>query len=768
MKKIFALILFIFVLIFLLFSPKIASATVLFQDNFNDGNSYGWEEHSPHGSWSVINTGVGEFEYVGSATNLEPFQHSYSIAGKRSWQDYTFQVRIKGIQGVDKVILFRVDETGRSYGINLRSAYFGGGNDINLGKGGNYGGSGGVILKTAGYISYRDIWYTLRVDVKTIESGGVYIKVFVDNSLILEHTDTDDPIYNGAIGLVIWPGGYAIPSNNLTTTTRFDDVLVSSYGTIPTPSPTPSPPPTPSPTPTPLPKIVILPGLGASWNREKILFGTEVPQSAWKIPPWVPHYNNLIEALEEAGYQKNKDLFVFAYDWTKPVSLIADDLKNYIATVVNPPPGAKINLVGHSLGGLVGRAYIQKNPDNHKTDNLITLGSPHKGAPQVYKVWEGADLHELMMPPWRMAAELLLAVRGRDYQNKVQALRNLAPVLGNLLPIFDYLKWDRNNQIISESSLPAISRNLWLASLGVSPELLDLASTVVGTIGDTPRWLRLVPRDRIDEILGRWQIGKPVGQEYENGDRTVLASSAELSGANVVSLSLDHGGLVQSQEGIDKILELLGVEGTSLMTVQTTTETQTLVFALTSLDNLKITDPNGAIFTPEEDTIIVIPNPLAGNYKIEIVGLNPGSYRLLIGQLTPGGDVWSEYQGTTAPGETDTYNIPVDNTLITTPSYLLKLINEKLTKLISEIDSYNINLVTKAKIKVKLIKIFAELKPVPILLRLGKNDKADKFVQKAILTNSDLLKFTQEKGINSLLPPLRELQDLLGQLHDLL
>src|SRR5437870_13355800 len=44
-------------------------------------------------------------------------------------------------------------------------------------------------------------------------------------------------------------------------------------------------------------------------------------------------------------------------------------------------PGERIDLVGHSQGGLVGRYYVQKLNGAHRVRHLVTLGTPHRGTP---------------------------------------------------------------------------------------------------------------------------------------------------------------------------------------------------------------------------------------------------------------------------------------------------------------------------------------------------------------------------------------------------
>jgi pimeloyl-ACP methyl ester carboxylesterase len=56
--------------------------------------------------------------------------------------------------------------------------------------------------------------------------------------------------------------------------------------------------------------------------------------------------------------------------------------------------GGRIDLVGHSLGGLVVRSYVQELGGARRVDRCITLGTPHRGTYNAYWLWSrvGRDL----------------------------------------------------------------------------------------------------------------------------------------------------------------------------------------------------------------------------------------------------------------------------------------------------------------------------------------------------------------------------------------
>jgi pimeloyl-ACP methyl ester carboxylesterase len=78
----------------------------------------------------------------------------------------------------------------------------------------------------------------------------------------------------------------------------------------------------------------------------------------------------------------------WGYDWRQDnLTVTALMLQNFLSSLVSTSPAVdRITLIGHSMGGLVSRTYLEHvgvNDTNilSKIDQLITLGTPHLGAP---------------------------------------------------------------------------------------------------------------------------------------------------------------------------------------------------------------------------------------------------------------------------------------------------------------------------------------------------------------------------------------------------
>jgi photosystem II stability/assembly factor-like uncharacterized protein len=167
-------------------SLKIASSTYApYEDSFSDGKADGWifwgNNPDPNGlqtGWSVINESGN---YV-----LQGHGHNLARAGSETWQDYTFEVKIKLIQGGLHV-------STRWDGSTSRYFLWYDQNGMTLNK--QYDGMTKVDdnLASASEQISTGQWHTLRTDLK-----GANIKIYLDNILKINYTDPQ-PLFSGNI-----------------------------------------------------------------------------------------------------------------------------------------------------------------------------------------------------------------------------------------------------------------------------------------------------------------------------------------------------------------------------------------------------------------------------------------------------------------------------------------------------------------------------------------------------------------------------------------
>lgn len=82
-----------------------------------------------------------------------------------------------------------------------------------------------------------------------------------------------------------------------------------------------------------------------------------------------------------AGQRTNQPtLFVFAYDWRKSNSENAARIAEYVGCIQRFYPDTRVNILAHSMGGILARRYILDYPG--QVEKLITVATPWLGAPQ--------------------------------------------------------------------------------------------------------------------------------------------------------------------------------------------------------------------------------------------------------------------------------------------------------------------------------------------------------------------------------------------------
>lgn len=88
-------------------------------------------------------------------------------------------------------------------------------------------------------------------------------------------------------------------------------------------------------------------------------------------------YLPLVERLRNAGYDVT--LLVYPDYGLGDINANAQRLANTVASVRARTGAAKVDLVAHSMGGLVSRTYVKNLGGSTKVDSLITMGTPHYG-----------------------------------------------------------------------------------------------------------------------------------------------------------------------------------------------------------------------------------------------------------------------------------------------------------------------------------------------------------------------------------------------------
>jgi len=418
--------------------------------------------------------------------------------------------------------------------------------------------------------------------------------------------------------------------------------------------------------------LILLPGLMTSWNGKAIIHNQEVSIFDWKIPSFVKEYTGIINSLKNLGYQENQDFFIFPYDWRKSVEQTTVDLNTFLQQKIwQQNPNQKVNLVGHSLGGLIARIFTQKNKD--KVNQIISVGSPHQGTIQVYKPLEAGEIDRENTFLW-LAQKIILVLNKSTIEPDRETIKKRFPVTLDLFPTFNFLK-DKNGQEIPIDSL-SIKNNTLLTYNSTFSQIFDIFTAIYGEKDEqTPAGYKIESPNVLDQLLGNYPDGKPINIWYEKGDYTVLSKSANQDSDSQM-LNFDHGEIVTEKESIKKIFDTLHIDYTDdkIFSGQKTKISPSLIFLIHSPAKMKVLF-DGQTFE-EEDGIIFIPEAQEGNYHLQVQGTNLGKYTVIVGQISQNNDLWEKIEGeiTKTPPESQidiyliNFNPQTANSIFPTPT----------------------------------------------------------------------------------------------------
>jgi len=406
--------------------------------------------------------------------------------------------------------------------------------------------------------------------------------------------------------------------------------------------------------------VVFVPGLGGSFNLTVLMDWRGPTLSGWDFPPFIDYGKMFLDAFERAGYKRGVDLFVAFYDWRKPVIESATNyLIPWIDRACSQSGHAKVDLVAHSMGGLVSRSYIQSDQYRGDVEQLVTLGTPHLGAPEAYYPWEGGELR------WDATVSTVLNVylwyleHIHPFQSKLDPLKTIrTQVRGirDLLPVDNYLvKQGPPPTPVPENQMN--QRNLWgdvaLTPAGLSTLLArSPLSTISGTGFTTVQSLVVQPPPPPTNDPPLWVDGTPVGQQTTSeGDGTVLLSSARIDDArvhNLPSVPIIHHEL--PDKDVTQIMVALGITPPALAAVASTAEPRLVMMTASPVEltvELPATRPAvlGEGQAPARQrsrrvrgynyghkgkrlNMAVITQPAIGTYNVRLRGVAAGSFSL--------------------------------------------------------------------------------------------------------------------------------------------
>jgi len=170
-------------------------------------------------------------------------------------------------------------------------------------------------------------------------------------------------------------------------------------------------------------------------------------------------YDGLIMALEAMGYVEGQTLFFFPYNWVQACDKNGRLLARYIRQVAEKFPGRKVDVVNHSMGGIVTRSAIQLHGALGWVDRSVYIASPHFGASKAYFALHPDFPVELVDGGWIDFTTYVwfAAFKGEPLKTKLKILAENMESVYDLLPDRYYFQRHHLVDMISGGVTSAVS-----------------------------------------------------------------------------------------------------------------------------------------------------------------------------------------------------------------------------------------------------------------------------------------------------------------------
>ena len=407
--------------------------------------------------------------------------------------------------------------------------------------------------------------------------------------------------------------------------------------------------------------VVVIPGIMGSWRM--------TGRSELELDPVFGTYDELVETLDENGYSPDQDLFLFPYEWRVSNVETAKLLRTKIDQIKVQTKWPRVDIVAHSMGGLVAREYIGTLNGGGNVDQLITLGTPHDGSPKSYLTWDGGSLSSASK--FSIAdffAEKVFEQEAEEngYDSIFDYVRN-APITSvrELLPTTSYLRDEETGEMRVYPDL--YPKNTFLEKLKTTANVNKLSpvlfSNIIGKTEDNETISTLRVGGASIELLTDpekailWGHGKPDGyddilggdrgMELGAGDGTVPIESVESipTDENIV-IESTHGNL--PTDGAKIVVRILtGYDALAGGSLKYPTQSVLLFMPFSPID-IQVISPSGkragknfetggfydeipgAYYTGHEtiNEFITLPHPEDGEYRVLTRGTGVGEYRV--------------------------------------------------------------------------------------------------------------------------------------------
>jgi hypothetical protein len=147
-----------------------------------------------------------------------------------------------------------------------------------------------------------------------------------------------------------------------------------------------------------------------------------IPGILGTMPPWAGTgefdpvlgvYSPMMKQLQDIGYVEGSTLFRLPYDWRRSNRVTARHLRDRIREALaasagfpgSDQRGQQVDLLVHSMGGLVTRTYVEGEGKedsgapvayNNDVRKVVFVATPHRGFPEDYKTLESGSWSDFL------------------------------------------------------------------------------------------------------------------------------------------------------------------------------------------------------------------------------------------------------------------------------------------------------------------------------------------------------------------------------------
>ncbi len=247
-------------------------------------------------------------------------------------------------------------------------------------------------------------------------------------------------------------------------------------------------------------------------------------------------------------------LFEFPYDWRLPIEENGDLLGKFLDRWSAGDDDMRFTLVGHSMGGLVSRAYVARHAEDAKrrVERVIMHGTPHFGAAgAVADIWRGNSMMAI--------GEALNG--NNDFRRMVLNMPSayqLLPAPPDLFPKGRPYPVNFDVYQAAEWRLPGVRQNYLdrgrqfhelLADHNHPVEMIEIAGCHLATKTDVMLRADADERPVLDLVT--------TSEGPDSGDATVPLYSAVLPGATMYYVQEKHRYLSRNTDVIKATLDLI-------------------------------------------------------------------------------------------------------------------------------------------------------------------------------------------------------------------